>query len=92
MPMRREFLKYIGLATPVSTALFLINEDPNCDNALSQSHPEVNKKVEKIFREAHEDSEWYTNPGETEEIINQKKQKVIELNSLQTPTKPNSTF
>ncbi len=80
------------MATLVSTTLFLINEDPNCDNDFSQSHPEVNKKVEKIFREAHEDSEWYINPGVTEEIINQKKQKVIELNSLQTPTKPNSTF
>jgi len=72
--------------------LYHINNDPACQTDLAKDHPEIIKQAEDMFKEAHEDSEWYTNPGESEEIINSKKQKAVESNSLQKPVRANSTL
>ena len=69
----------------------LIN-DSQCKNDLSGDYPEVIKKVKATFTEAHTDSEWYVNPGESKSEIETKEKKAESEGSLQIPIRANSTY
>ena len=74
------------------TELYRIEEDIACENDIAEEHPDIVGKVERIFDEAHTDSEWYINPGESEESINKKRERAEKSNSMQISIRANSTF
>ncbi len=45
-----------------------------------------------IITESHETSEWYVNPGDTEELIENKRVKAQQEGSIQEPVRANSLF
>ena len=48
--------------------------------------------IQRIFLNAHVDSEWYINPGESEVMIKEKRRRAELENSLQIPKQANTTF
>ncbi len=75
-----------------SVTLYDINLDINCEQDLAVEHPDVVEKVIAIFDEARVDSEWYTNPGESEESISQKRQKAVLQGEMQVSVKANTEY
>ena len=53
---------------------------------------EIVERIRKIFAEAHTDSEWYVNPGESKADIDRKRKKAVAMQSMQTPTRPNVAY
>lgn len=72
--------------------LYNINEDLDCKNDLAKNNPDVIDRVRQIFMEAHIDSEWYVNPGESQEQISAKLDKARSMKSMQRSTGANTTF
>lgn len=70
--------------------LYRIEEDINCENNVASENLDVVKAIEKIFSEAHVDSEWYINPGESKEQIKVKKSRAEASGTIQYPTKANT--
>ena len=74
------------------TALYHIDTDVGCSHDVADQHPEIVGRVERVFQEAHEDSQWYINPGESRARTDEKREEARRTNALQTPTRPNSLF
>ena len=72
--------------------LFDLDKDLQCLDDISGDQPEIIKRVMEIFSFAHSDSEWYRNPGESDEIWKAKKTMAEEEGSLQTSTRANTTL
>lgn len=72
--------------------LYDLANDLLCGNDLSEQNIEVVNRILEIFSEAHTDSEWYTNPGDPDELIKEKKQKASEEGTLQNSRGPNTLF
>ncbi len=45
--------------------LFDVEQDPACTHDQAGQHPDLVTRAKAMFKEAHVDSEWYTNPGES---------------------------
>lgn len=73
---------------PVS--LYDLTKDIQCKQNLAASHPEVVEKVRQIFAEAHTDSEWYRNPGESEASFSAKRKRASLENSMQKGVRANT--
>ena len=58
-------------------------------NDLAQERPDLVRQFEQIFREARIDSEWYVNPGESREQIEQKKRRAADTGQLIQLVPPN---
>lgn len=72
--------------------LFDITKDIDCKYDLAEKKPKIVSKIQEIFKEAHVDSEWYINPGESEEQIDAKLQRAKASGQMQNPTGPNTTI
>jgi arylsulfatase A-like enzyme len=72
--------------------LYDITEDFACMNDLAESNPEIIRRVRQIFAEAHIDSEWYVNPGESKEQISAKRDKAISMKIMQPSTGANTAY
>lgn len=72
--------------------LYDLNRDSLCQRNVADAHPEVVTRCLAIFREAHEPSQWYINPGETKEVITAKQKRAQATNTLQTPIRANSLY
>lgn len=72
--------------------LYRIEDDPGCEKNLAAEVPQVVRRIKEIFNKAHVDSDWYINPGESEESIEAKKRRTADLNQLQLPVAANTTF
>ena len=44
--------------------LFDVEKDPACAHDMAGQHPELVTRAKAMFKEAHVDSDCYTNPGE----------------------------
>ena len=55
-----------------SMTLFDVEKDLACTQDLAVKHPDLVERAKAMFKEAHVDSEWYTNPGESESSTTQK--------------------
>lgn len=75
---------------PIS--LFDVSRDINCKNNIAEDNPEVVEKIKKIFQQAHSESDWYVNPGETREQAAAKKQKAKAAGLMQNDVRPNTVF
>jgi len=71
--------------------LYDISKDISCENNVAKENPDIITKVEQIFREAHVDSKWYVNPGESRARIETKKEKAQERGQMQNSVGPNTT-
>ncbi len=72
--------------------LYDLDRDTACANNIAQEHPEVVMKVRHIFREAHAESQWYVNPGESKQDTAAKRKKAQTAGQMQNPIKPNTTY
>jgi arylsulfatase A-like enzyme len=72
--------------------LYDITKDIDCENNLAGDNPKIVAKIEQIFKEAHVDSKWYVNPGESKAEIAAKKQKAEDSGQMQTPVKANTIY
>ena len=74
------------------TQLYRIDRDVACRRDLAKDNREIVGKIERIFREARTDSEWYINPGESAAAIKAKTEKARRTKSMQTSTRANTTY
>jgi len=70
--------------------LFDLEKDLLCENDISSLNSDIVRKVLKIFSDAHTDSEWYTNPGDPDELVEAKRRKAEAEGTLQEPTRANT--
>jgi len=71
--------------------LYDITKDIDCKKDLAEDNPNIVTKIKQIFEEAHVNSEWYTNPGESQAQIDAKRQKAQATGQMQNPVRPNTT-
>ncbi len=76
----------------VPIKLYDITKDINCRKDLSKKNPDVVETIRQIFVEAHTDSKWYINPGESRKQTAAKRQEAVDAKSMQNPTKANSEY
>ena len=69
--------------------LYEIETDILCERDLAQRHPETVARVREIFAEAHDHSEWFRNPGDSDEFFASRTAKARAEGTLQVPTPPN---
>ncbi len=69
--------------------LFLIEEDQKIERDLAVFYPELADGFTKTLNTIHEPSEWYWNPGETNEIFKQRVQKAKEMGGEVKRYRPN---
>jgi arylsulfatase A-like enzyme len=72
--------------------LYDITKDIDSKKNLAEDHPNIATKIKQIFKEAHVDSKWYINPGQSELLINAKRQKAQSAGQMQKPVGPNTTY
>jgi len=73
-------------------ALYDVTKDVDCEKDLAEDNPKVVAKIKQIFKEAHVDSKWYVNPGESVEQIEAKKKKAKTAGQMQEKVSPNTVF
>jgi len=69
-----------------------LSEDISCLYDISSFRNDVIREATMIFNHAHSPSEWYINPGESKESIEEKREKVEMENSYQRSTRANSKY
>ena len=74
------------------TELYNIEKDIASENNLAAEHPDIVTKMEQIFREAHVDSEWYINPGDSKETIAVKIEKARKVKGVPDSRRANTTY
>ncbi|MGB1937231.1 MAG: sulfatase, partial [Akkermansiaceae bacterium] len=72
--------------------LYDISQDIDCRNDVAKDHPDLINRIKQIFTEAHTDSEWYVNPGESKTQIAAKRKKAFASGGMQRPTGANTTY
>jgi arylsulfatase A-like enzyme len=72
--------------------LYDITKDIDCKKNLAKDNPNIAAKIEQILKEAHVDSQWYVNPGQSKAQIDAKRQKAKAAGQMQTPVKANTIF
>jgi len=72
--------------------LYDVTRDIDCEKNLAEDNPNVVRKIEQILEEAHVDSEWYTNPGQSKTQIAAKRQKAQASGQMQNPVGPNTAY
>lgn len=73
-------------------ALYDVTVDIDCEHDLASKHPNVVRRVGRIFKQAHTDSQWYVNPGETKAQIAAKRLAAQNSGQMQTPVKANTVY
>ncbi len=73
-------------------ALYRLDRDLACEHDLAKDHPDIVKRFEAIFAQAHTDSPWYINPGETKAQIDTKRERARAMNGMQVPTRANTVI
>lgn len=71
-------------------SLYDIKVDTACLFNVAGNYPEIVARIEQIFRNAHSESEWYVNPGESKEFLESKKKKAIETGTQQKSKRPDA--
>ena len=58
---------------------------------LAATQPDLVERFERIFKEARFDSEWYVNPGETDEQVNAKRKRAEQAGQIIRLVAPNAS-
>jgi arylsulfatase A-like enzyme len=72
--------------------LYDITKDIDCKKDLAEDNPNIVTKIKQILTEAHINSQWYINPGQSEAQIEAKRQKAQTTGQMQNPVKPNTAY
>ena len=72
--------------------LWDLSSDVSCNEDLAASNIRIVEEALQIFLNGHEPSEWYVNPGDTEELIENKRMKAEMEGSIQEPVRANSRY
>ena len=72
--------------------LWDLSSDIPCNEDVAASNIRIVEEALQIFLENHEPSEWYVNPGDTEELIEYKRMKAEQEGSVQEPVRANSRY
>ncbi len=72
--------------------LWDLSSDIPCNRDVAASNSRIVEEALQIFLENHEPSEWYVNPGDTEELIENKRMKAEQEGSIQEPVRANSRY
>jgi hypothetical protein len=72
--------------------LYDISQDIASRNDVAKDHPDIINRITQIFIEAHTDSEWYVNPGESKEQTSAKRDKATSMKSMQHSTRANTAY
>ena len=72
--------------------LYDISQDIDSRNDVAKDHPDVINRITQIFTEAHTDSEWYVNPGESKTQIAAKRKKATASGGMQHSTRANTAY
>ena len=67
-------------------------KDLQCNNNISNEVGDVVQQAKDYMKEAHTDTEWYVNPGESEKEIHEKRTKAEREGTLQLSTWPNEKY
>lgn len=70
--------------------LYNITNDINCKKNLADNNPDIVIEINNIFKEAHINSQWYINPGESKTQIETKREKAQKAGQMQNPVRPNT--
>ena len=66
--------------------------DVDGEHEVATEHSDVVQRVLDIFELEHQDSQWYLNPGESEESFQSKLQRATELGELQGGVRANTEY
>lgn len=66
--------------------------DISCKSDVAGSNREIVEEALQIFMESHVTSEWYVNPGDSEELIERKRMKAERAGTIQEPVRANSRY
>ena len=66
--------------------------DVESEHDVSADHPGVVQRVQEFFETEHVDSEWFLNPGETDEEFKAKSQQAEREGCLQNPVTANTEY
>lgn len=69
-----------------------LTKDLQCENNLAGEVDDVVQQAKEYMEEAHTDSEWYVNPGESEKEIHVKRAEAERKGSLQESIWPNANY
>jgi arylsulfatase A-like enzyme len=72
--------------------LYDITKDIYFKKNLAEDHLNIVTKIKQIFEEAHVNSQWYINPGESDAQIAAKRQKAQSTGQMQKPVSPNTAY
>ncbi|MDX8340696.1 arylsulfatase [Draconibacterium sp. IB214405] len=72
--------------------LWNLKYDISCEKDVAKENPALVKEILEIMQNEHRDSEWYTNPGDTKQILKEKKEKAEKEGTMQVPVKANSVY
>jgi arylsulfatase A-like enzyme len=72
--------------------LYDLNSDIGCAIDVAAENADVVDRILTIFKEAHTDSQWYSNPGDSEEVIKARRTRAEREGTLQNPTRANSKY
>ena len=67
-------------------------KDLQCENNLAGEVDDVVQQAKEYMEEAHTDSEWYVNPGESEKEIHVKRAEAERKGTLQESIWPNANY
>jgi arylsulfatase A-like enzyme len=73
-------------------ALYDVTKDIACKNNLAKDNPDAIERIRQIFTEAHIDSEWYVNPGESKEQTSAKRENAASMKRMQRGTAANTAY
>ena len=72
--------------------LWDLSSDISCKTDIAGSNKEIVEEALQIFKDSHKPSEWYVNPGEPEELIEQKRKKAESAGTIQENVRANSVY
>ena len=66
--------------------------DVGGEHDVGAEHPDIVQRVLDVFDLEHQDSQWYLNPGESEESFQSKSQRAAELGEFQEGVRANTEY
>ncbi len=72
--------------------LWDLSSDIPCNKDVAASNIRIVEEALQIFLESHKPSEWYVNPGDSEELMENKRMKAEQEGSIQEPVRANSRY
>jgi len=70
--------------------LYDLENDPGCSTDVANDQPDTAQQMVRYLNEAHIDSEWYNNPGESPKVKQAKQRKAEQEGTVFISPRPNT--